>query len=265
MLEASRVSYRVGGRDLVREVSLDMQPGRVTVLIGPNGAGKTMLLRLLAGELAPSLGQVRLDGIELGALQPAVLGCGRAVVPQASALAFPFTVREVAMLGATVPGFAIAAGRPRRAADLALEAVGLAALAGRLYVRLSGGEKQRVHIARALCQLASAPDLPGRTRYFLLDEPTSSLDLAHQELVLGAIRRQADAGCAVLVVLHDLNLASSLADELVLMAGGRIAASGPPRSVLQDGPLTAAYGCPVHVDRVPEGDRPFVLPPAMLR
>jgi iron complex transport system ATP-binding protein len=265
MLETLAVSYSVGGHALVGGVSLTVHPGRVTVLIGPNGAGKTMLLRLLAGELAPSLGEIRLDGADLRTLSPAELGRRRAVVPQSSALAFPFTVLEVAMLGATVPGFAVETDGVRQAAALALEAVDLAPIAGRIYPRLSGGEKQRVHIARALCQLATAPSIRGGSRYFLLDEPTSSLDLAHQELVLRAIRRQADAGCAVVVVLHDLNLAATLADELVLLAGGRIAAIGPATSVLQDGPLTAAYGCEVRVNTVPDRSRPFVLPPAVFR
>jgi iron complex transport system ATP-binding protein len=116
---------------------------------------------------------------------------------------------------------------------------------------------------RALCQIAAPAARRDRTRCLLLDEPTSNLDLAHQGLVLEALRRQASEGVAVLAVMHDLNLAAALADELVLLVGGEIKASGPPRQVLRDGLLSAAYGCPVSTNRTPGGDRPFVLPPAV--
>ena len=130
-------------------------------------------------------------------------------------------------------------------------------------MHLSGGERQRVHIARALSQLAAAALRPGETRCFLLDEPTSSLDLAHQSLVLAAIRRQARSGAAIVAVFHDLNLAAALADELVLLERGRIMAAGPARDVLKDDLLSAAYGCRVLTNRTPSEGKPFVLPPAI--
>ena len=156
------------------------------------------------------------------------------------------------MLGVSVPGFDAATAQARTAALDALDAVGLRDLAGRLYVHLSGGERQRVHIARALSQLAAATIRPGETRCFLLDEPTSSLDLAHQSLVLAAIRRQARSGTAIVAVFHDLNLAAALADELVLLEKGRIMASGPAKDVLKDDLLSAAYGCRVLTNRDPQ-------------
>lgn len=263
MLEARGLTYAIGSRTLVDHVDIAIAPGRVTVLIGPNGAGKSMLLRLLSGELKPTSGQVVLDGQSIATLSAAELGRRRAVVPQSSVLTFAFTVLEVAMLGATVPGFHTETEATRRLALQALEAVGMAKALGQNYVHLSGGERQRVHIARALCQLASAPAQPDATRCFLLDEPTSSLDLAHQSLVLQAIRRETARGCAVLTIMHDLNLASALGDELVLLANGRIEAVGSPREVLRDAALSAAYGCAVSVGKTPDGDRPFVLPPAV--
>jgi iron complex transport system ATP-binding protein len=264
MLEARALTYAAGGRTLVDAVDMAVQPGRVTVLIGPNGAGKSTLLRLLSGELAPTRGEVLLDRRRICALTAGQLAGRRAVVPQASVLSFPFTVLEVAMLGATVPGFQAETAAAQSAALAALEAVGMAAALDWSYLHLSGGERQRVHIARALCQLAAAPRAGEGTRCFLLDEPTANLDVAHQVLVLQAIRRQAARGFAVLAIMHDLNLASALADELALLASGRIAERGPPDTVLRDGPLSAAYGCAVHVNRTPLGDRPFVLPPALV-
>jgi iron complex transport system ATP-binding protein len=263
VLQARDVTYTINGSTLVSGVDVEVRPGRVVALIGPNGAGKSTLLRLLAGEIKPTHGSVLLDARDLRVFSAAELGRQRAVVPQASVLAFPFTVLEVAMLGVSVPGFGAAPAQARTAALDALDAVGLRELAGRLYVHLSGGERQRVHIARALSQLAAATCRPGETRCFLLDEPTSSLDLAHQSLVLAAIRRQARAGAAIVAVFHDLNLAAALVDELVLLEKGRIMASGPARDVLKDNLLSAAYGCRVLTNRTPGEGKPFVLPPAI--
>src|SRR5688572_28856318 len=155
MLETCGAWVEAGGRALLADVDVDVAPGRVTVLIGPNGADKTTLLRVLAGEIAPSRGQVRLDGEQLRAYSAAELALRRAVVPQAGAVAFPFTVREVVMLGVTVPGFALLDRALHRCVDAALDTVDLMPFADRFYTTLSGGERQRVHIARALCQLAA--------------------------------------------------------------------------------------------------------------
>jgi iron complex transport system ATP-binding protein len=167
------------------------------------------------------------------------------------------------MLGVTVPGFGLSDAESRKAALDALASLDMADLQGRSYVHLSGGERQRVHIARALCQLAMPAWRSGQTRCFLLDEPTASLDLAHQTQVLAALRRQAEAGHAVLAVLHDLNLAAALADDIVLLARTQVAAAGTPQEVLRDDLLSSAYGCAVRTNQTPQGDRPFVLPPAV--
>jgi iron complex transport system ATP-binding protein len=267
MLEARDLGYATGrstcASTLLRAVDLAVRPGRVVVLIGPNGAGKSTLLRLLSGELKPTQGSILLDGRPLGSLAPSELARRRAVVPQASVLTFPFTVLEVTMLGITVPGFGVSDTAARTAALEALDSLDMAGLKDRLYVHLSGGERQRVHIARALCQLAMPARRSGETRCFLLDEPTASLDLAHQTQVLSALRAQAKAGHAVLAVLHDLNLAAALADDIVLLARAEVAAAGSAREVLRDDLLSTAYGCPVRTNQTPQGDRPFVLPPAI--
>jgi iron complex transport system ATP-binding protein len=264
MLEARDVWVTVGGHALLADVDMGVAPGRVAALIGPNGAGKSTLLRVLAGEIAVSRGEARLDGRAVSAFSARELARRRAVVPQASAMAFPFTVREVVTLGMTVPGFRLPDAAVGDFCEEALDAVGLGQLADRFYPTLSGGERQRVQIARALCQLEAAPGPGDEVRCFLLDEPTASLDLAHQAYVLAAIRRQASLGRIVLAILHDLNLAAAVADQIVLLAAGRVAAAGPPREVLRDDLLSAAYGCRVAANRVPENGRPFVLPPSAL-
>ncbi len=138
--------------------------------------------------------------------------------------------------------------------------MGLAGFEQRLFNELSGGERQRASIARALCQLAAAYRPGGETSALLLDEPTASLDFAHQSVVLGEARRQAGLGRAVLAVLHDLNLAAAYADEIVLMSRGHIAAAGSAAEVLRDDLLSEVYGCPVRINAAPADGRPFVLP-----
>jgi iron complex transport system ATP-binding protein len=264
MLEARGVWVEAGRHALLSGVDVSVPPGRVTVLIGPNGAGKSTLLRVLSGEIAPTRGSAALDGAPLRSFPAAALARRRAVVPQSSAVAFPFTVREVVTLGVTVPGFALPDTAARMRVDAALDAVGLMPFAERLFPTLSGGEQQRVHVARALCQLAAGSRRPTETGCFLLDEPTASLDLAHQGHVLSAMRRQAELGLAVVAILHELNLAAAVADHLVLLDAGRVASAGSPREVLRDEVLSAAYGCRVAPNRAPEQGRPFVLPPAAL-
>jgi heme transport system ATP-binding protein len=260
MLQAHGATYAVKQRRLVDGVDLQLPRGKLVALVGPNGAGKSTLLRLFAGEITPTAGTMTIDGRELGGVATAELARRRAVVPQATALAFPFTVLEVVLLGASVPGFEIAEPRALNTALDAIEAVGLAGFEQRLFTQLSGGERQRTAIARALCQLAAAYRPSAATTALLLDEPTASLDFAHQGIVLGEARRQADLGRAVLIVLHDLNLAAAYADEIVLMSRGCIAASGSAAAVLRDDLLSEVYGCPVRINAAPADGRPFVLP-----
>jgi iron complex transport system ATP-binding protein len=260
MLEARNATYAVNRRRLVDDVALRLPRGRLIALVGPNGAGKSTLLRLFAGEIAPTVGTMLIDGREIGRVPPAELARRRAVVPQSMALSFPFTVLEVVLMGASVPGFDIAEPRAVNSALDAIETVGLVGFEQRLFTQLSGGERQRASIARALCQLAVAYRPSAETTALLLDEPTASLDFAHQSLILGEARRQAGLGRAVLTVLHDLNLAAAYADEIVLMHRGAIAAMGPAAEVLRDDLLSRVYGCRVRTNAAPADGRPFVLP-----
>lgn len=267
-ISARGVAYSVSGRDLVSGVDLVLTPGRLTVVIGPNGAGKSTLFRLMTGELKPTSGEVTCGGKDVRSLSAFDMARSRAVVPQQTVLAFPFAVSEVVELGVTVPGLIPPGRQARGLAREMLYRVGMQALADRAYTTLSGGERQRVHIARALAQL-SASDLANRgrgaderTSTLFVDEPTSSLDIAHQLIVLGELRRQAHAGRSVLAVLHDLNLAAANADVLVLLAEGRVLAKGCPSEVLRDDLLSVAYGCDIRLNEAPGNGEPFLLPQA---
>ncbi len=228
MLEARNITVKRGAKRLLDNVSLSIVPGRLTAVIGPNGAGKSTLLRVVAGELASTEGHVLLDGANIRDMPVARLATRRSVVSQSTTLSFPFTVHEVVMLGATVPAFGVRDPAAAVAAREALHAVGLAEFETRMLNELSGGERQRVHIARALCQLATAPRAESETAALLLDEPTASLDLKHQGDVLTVIKAQSLSGRAVMLVIHDLNLAAAFADEIVLMADGRIVEEASP-------------------------------------
>lgn len=252
MLEARRVGLARGGRPVLDGVSLTLGRAELVALCGPNGAGKSSLFALLTGELRPSTGAVELDGRPLGELSAATLAGERAALGQAPSLSAAFTVRELVGLGlALVPRAALdEAALTRRA----MEATGIAPLAERAADRLSGGERARAHLARVLAQLW-AGRAAGGGRYLMLDEPTASLDIAHQLAVMDVARGEAEAGAGVLVVLHDLNLAATFADRVVLMHRGGIAAEGPAREVFEAARLSRVYETALAVEETRRGLR----------
>jgi iron complex transport system ATP-binding protein len=255
MYEARGVSLTIRGKAILAPADLAVAPGKVTVLIGPNGAGKSTLLKILAGEIRAHGGSVGIDDVAIDALPVRDLACARAVLPQSAEVAFAFTVEEVVRIG-MIPGL------PRAAENAivarALGAVDLADRAGQLCPTLSGGELQRAQLARVLAQLWSS----GRNDpYLLLDEPTASLDLAHQMLVLRLAREHARAGGGVLAILHDLNLAAMVADTIVVLSKGRIVAAGAPADVITEAMLAEVYGIRLAIEQ--RGGRIFVLPAGM--
>lgn len=250
MYEAQDVRVAAGGRMLIEGVSFGLRPGEVTVLVGPNGAGKSTLLKALSGETRLAGGAVLLDGQNIHAMPPAQLARRRAVLPQAAEVAFAFSVAEVIAVG--LMGAKDGAERAERL----LQRIDLPGFAERRYDSLSGGERQRVQLARVLAQLECGET--AKPAYLFLDEPTASLDLAHQLTVLRIARAHADAGGGVLAVLHDLNLAAMVADRIVVLAHGGIIAEGPPAQVLTQDVLRQAFGVTVQVSVTPPG--PFILP-----
>ncbi len=253
LLEATGVAFAYGGRAVLADVDLTLAPGELLGLIGPNGSGKTTLVRILAGLLAPSAGTVRVDGKALGSFRRMELARRLAVVPQDVTIEFPFTALEVVLMG-RAPHLG-ALGFPRThdlaVARAAMDRLDVAGLDDRPLDRLSGGERQRVLLARALAQ---EPDV------LLLDEPTTHLDLKHQAGVHDVVRALGrERGVGTISVLHDLNLAAMYCDRLVLLAGGRVAASGAPMDVLTADRLSAAYGTDVAVGWN-EATGPVVLP-----
>jgi iron complex transport system ATP-binding protein len=249
MISASGVTVRIGPKSLLSDVSLAVGKGQLCVLVGPNGAGKSTLLHVLAGDRAPTEGVVSALGKRLDAWKPLELARVRAVLPQESTLTFPFTVLEVALLGRAPHVRFAETAHDIAVTRQAIASVGLAHLEHRLYTTLSGGERQRVQLARALAQISGVA--PGASRILLLDEPTSSLDPAHQHGTLQLARSLARDGAAVLAVLHDLNLAAQYADVVALLHEGRLQAFGSPAEVLREAPLSSVFGIPIRVVEAP--------------
>jgi|UniRef100_UPI0035B0D89E iron complex transport system ATP-binding protein len=253
MLSAEHLRVARDGRTVLHEVSLALSAGEVLGVLGPNGAGKSTLLAALSGELRLRAGRVSLQGREL-ADWPAIERARRlAVLPQNSTLNFAFPVETVVGFG-RLPH---ASGRERDARIVAeaLAAADAAHLAGRSYLALSGGERQRVHLARVLAQL-----WPGsREQVLLLDEPTAMLDPSHQHSILQAVRAFAERGAAVLVVLHDLNLAARYCDRLLLLRDGAVQTQGSPDAVLRPDTLREVFGLEVLVQRHPERGHPLII------
>ena len=250
-IQSLSVSY--GSRPILHNISLDVQSGEVLALIGPNGAGKSTLIRAASG-VVPYTGQVRTNGDDFASLSTLQRARYIATVPQAVAMPPAFTVWETVLLGRTpYLGFL---GQPSpKDEDIArqsLQRVSALPFAERRVGELSGGEQQRVLLARALCQ--STPIL-------LLDEPTAHLDLQYQVSLLELISELAHKdNLAVLIALHDLNLAAHYADRIALMVAGEIKAIGSPTEVLQPERIAEAYCLPVQVVKHPFLDIPLVLP-----
>jgi len=245
ILELEKVGFQYGEKRVLQDVTLAVDRGEFFGILGPNGSGKTTLLRLIAGIRSPREGEIRLKGAAPGRMRRKDVAKIVAVVPQESLWIFPVTVEEVVLMGRAphMGRLAFESQRDLAVARSAMEATNILFLAGRLMETLSGGERQRVLIARALAQ---EPEV------ILLDEPTSSLDVAHQIRTFDLIRSLSrDAGLTVVSVTHDMNLASLYCDRIALLRMGRLHSLGRPAEVLTESNLREVYGVNVVVDRQP--------------
>jgi iron complex transport system ATP-binding protein len=239
MLESRDAAFAyASGMPAVRGISLTVERGKLGALIGANGCGKSTLIRLFAGLLKPNRGEILFDGVPLGAIPRRDAARRIAYVPQASPMAFPFTVMEVVLTGRTpyTARFRFEDERDRERAMEALATVDAAHLAARRVTELSGGERQMVAVARALAQ---EPDC------LLLDEPSAALDLKHRAALMRTLAALRDAqGLTALVVTHDLHLIDPLFDRVFALRAGKLAAEGQPEEVLTDSVLAEVYDDP---------------------
>ena len=241
--------------------------GGLLGVLGPNGSGKTTLLKLLAGLLTPARGRITLDGQETTRLERVTLARRLAVVPQETQLAFDYTVLEIVLMGRYphLRTFEFEGPADLEIARRMLAATGTAAFEHRMFRTLSGGEKQRVVIASALAQFETSADTrvhgPGETRVLLLDEPTSSLDLAFQLETADLLHRlHRDERTSIVICTHDLNFAAGLCHDLVLLRDGRIVAAGPTEAVLTPETVSAVYDVEADIRRHPASHQLTVVP-----
>jgi iron complex transport system ATP-binding protein len=251
-LRFDRVAVDLGAREVLRDVSLELAPGEVAGLLGRNGAGKTTLLRAATRSIGHRRGVIELLGKPVEALTRRELARDVAVVPQDLHVPFPFTVAELVLMGRAPhqPLLGFESHADVELTRAALERLGIEHLADRSSFELSGGERQLVLLARALVQ---------QPRVLLLDEPTAFLDLSHRVLVLRIVRELARAGCAALVVSHDLALTARACDRLLLLHEGEIDAAGAPRDVLDAETLGRVFGLDAQIVAGPDG-APLVVP-----
>jgi ABC-type cobalamin/Fe3+-siderophores transport system ATPase subunit len=247
------VSYPGAAKNAVDGVTLDAPPGKLTALAGPNGSGKSSIVRALIRRADITRGSISVGGSDVRLLPPSELARRVAVVPQREEATFPVQVRDYVALG-RYPHLGLwraASKTDETAVAQALEQAGVTDLAGRDTDALSGGEWQRVRIARALAQ--NAPTL-------VLDEPTTFLDVAHEMAIFELLSSLARSGLAILLVSHQLNLVARFADTIVLLTEGKVATSGAPSEVMRADRLEAIYGWPVVITRDPAIGAPALVP-----
>ena len=259
MIEAKDITVSLRGKTILDRIDFQARAGEVTAIVGPNGSGKTTLLRAMTGEIGFE-GDVTMDGQSTARAHGWWLAQRRAVLAQSTRLAFPFNVHEVVRLG-----LMSAATPDESLVEKALTRVGLTGFEHRFYHELSGGEQQRVQLARVLVQVWD-PVTEFGVRWLYLDEPVSSLDLGHQLEVMDIARDFAQRGGGVIAVMHDLNLTAMYAQSIALLQGGRMVVQGSAADVLTDARLSEAYGCVVRVGVAPDAAQvPFVLPQSAAR
>ncbi|MBN1545115.1 MAG: heme ABC transporter ATP-binding protein, partial [Syntrophaceae bacterium] len=252
ILQANNLSFSYNGNRVLTDIRFDVERGDFLGLIGPNGSGKTTLLKLIDGILLPQGGTIHLHGKPLGKMTRNDLAKIIAVVPQAPPMIFPFTVREVILMGRTphLGRWRFEGARDLSAMENAMAETDTMALADRPMDRLSGGEFHRVLIARALAQ---------EPQILLLDEPTAYLDIRHQVDFFNLLQSlNKEQGLTVIAVTHDINLASFYCNRIVLLNDGEIQAIGHPDAVVTEANIQAVYETPVIVDRHPMNGRPRV-------
>lgn len=255
MIKLQHIHYHIGKKTIVYDITLPIMPGKFTAILGPNGAGKSTLLKIMAGDMKHYEGRVEVNAKDQKNFSHKALAHIRAVLPQSIHIQFPYTVLEIVQLG----GFSLGLSR-RQTASLAcemLQKVGMLNFRDRIYNTLSGGEKQRVQLARVMMQISHhlTP-----SKYLLLDEPTASLDIACQHQILQQAKALCRENIGILAVLHDLNLAGQYADHILLMKNGKEVAQGSVQAVFTKENIEFAYEHPIHLQYFFEEKQPYVVP-----
>src|SRR5690554_2024626 len=258
MLIAKNIHFCIRQKPIVDQAEVSLQAGEFLAVLGPNGAGKSTLLKILSGEISCNKGDIGYNGISIQDYSSKALAGVRAVMPQHSTLSFPYKAMEVVELGL---GCQTVSSPDELLREVMVETQTWE-LRDRQYGKLSGGEKQRVQLARVLIQIWEIKPYP---RYLLLDEPTSSMDIAQQHHVLQIVSRLKKRNIGILAIVHDLNLAAAYADSVVLLKEGMICYQGVTASVMTSNNLETAFDHPVKVIKDPDSDQLIIVSQAQAK
>lgn len=254
MIAVQGLSYAVGKKRILENLSFELQKGEMLAVLGANGAGKSTLLKLLCKELRPSAGSIRIDNTPIQQLSIKQLAKIRAVLMQQNTLTLPFSVGELVMMGRYPHFQATPRSLDHDIVAAVLQETGITHLAQRSFHTLSGGEQQRVHLARVMAQIYDQ-----QHAYLFLDEPTNGLDLLYQQQILQLAKNMALRGFTVLCILHDINIASRFADKILLLKKGEKIAFGQPKEIITHQSIQETYDVSVKLIETKELDWPIVV------
>lgn len=257
-MQLDNVGYKVAGRSIIKNLSIDIIPGKVSVIIGPNGAGKSTVLSLLSGDIAPSYGCVLMDAVPLTTLGVRHIARHRAVLPQLGQSNFAFTAMDIVRMGRIPHDEAPEHPNAVRITDCVMAETGTSHLKRQDITTLSGGERQRVNLARVLAQVWDDRASLEAPKYLLLDEPISALDPKYQLRILRLLKNYAERGYGVALVLHDMTMAAMFADMVYIMDAGECLYSGPPSEVMTADVLSKVWQIPYHVRKIDGHLRPII-------
>ena len=249
-LSLKSVSLKLDNRQILKDVSLEINEGEIVSVIGPNGAGKSTLLNVLSGDISPDSGNTTYDNKQLNKISIQERAFTRSVMSQMQTLVFNFNVKDVIEMGWLQRGNSNFSSNFSMAFEAVTKECNVNNLVHRKFNSLSGGEQRRVHFARTLLQLWR-PSQSNDPRYLLLDEPTANLDLSSEMLLMNILKARASSNIGILIILHDLNLASHFADKIAIMKNGEIKAFGKPEEIMTDDFLTSIYEVPIKVKYEP--------------
>ncbi|WP_138482446.1 heme ABC transporter ATP-binding protein [Dyadobacter bucti] len=255
MIETRQAGYEVRSRKLLQDINLKVLPGQFWAVVGANGAGKSTLIKLLSAEYTASQGSVLFHGKDLNSFKLKELARKRAVLAQQNNISLSFTVQEIVLMGRYPFYETQPEQRDLAIVDFCLKKIGIGYLKNRLYPTLSGGEQQRVQLARALAQIWEIEN-----GLLLLDEPTTGMDLLHQYETFQLAKEMTGRGFAIVAVIHDLNQALQYADQVLMLKEGKCYASGSAREVLTEENIKTAFGLPVQIIQ-PENTRFQIIVP----
>lgn len=255
MIQVKNITYQIGKKELVKELSFDVKSGELLAILGANGAGKSTLMKLLCREISPNYGDIMLGGQYLKKYSLPELARRRAVLSQQNTISISFIVNELVMMG-RYPHFEHQPGpEDYEIVKQVMEETGITYLSARDYNTLSGGEQQRVQLSRVLAQIYDCPDA-----CLFLDEPTNGLDLLYQQQVMELARRLADRGYCVICILHDINFASRFANQILMLKEGRKVAMGTPLEVINCENIHETFNINVKLMSCEGYNCPLVIP-----